>query len=60
MTAVNSLVSFAAERTNSSDDTPDVMVIMQASQPTGAGYGVRVVAHVRKPKAQPKTAFVLL
>ena len=52
---LNSLVSFAAERKNSSDDTPDLMVIMQASQPTGAGYGVRVVAHVRKPKVQPKS-----
>ena len=52
---LNSLVSFAAERTNASDGTSDLMVIMLASQPTGSGYGVRVVAHVRKPKAQPKS-----
>ena len=52
---LNSLVSFAAERTNASDGTSDLMVIMQASQRTGSGYGVRVVAHVRKLKAQPKS-----
>jgi len=46
---LNSLVSFSASRT-STGRSPDLMMIMQASQPTGSGYGIRVVAHVRKPK----------
>ena len=42
------LLSFLALRTNASERAPDLMVILLASQPTGSGFGVRVVAHVRK------------
>ena len=52
---LNSLVSFAAARSNTPDDASDLIVIMQASQPTGSGYGIRVVAHIRKSGAQPKS-----
>jgi len=49
---LNSLVSFSASRTNGSHNARDVMVILQASQPTGPGFGIRVVAHVRKLGSQ--------
>jgi hypothetical protein len=49
---VSPLVSFVALRTNASDGPSDLIVIMMAShllasQPTGTGFGIRVVAHVR-------------
>jgi hypothetical protein len=54
---VSPLVSFVALRTNASDDSSDLIVIMMASQllashPTGTGFGIRVVAHVRKSGLQ--------
>src|SRR5216684_6980462 len=56
------LLSFLALRTNASEHAPDLsafltnasehaadlMVILVASQPTGSGFGIRVVAHIRK------------
>ena len=55
--SVSPLVSFVALRTNASDNSSDLIVIMLASQllasrPTGAGFGIRVVAHVRKSGSQ--------
>jgi hypothetical protein len=50
----DSLVSFSAARTNTLGGSSDLMVILQASQPIGPGYGIRVVAHVRKPGVQPR------
>jgi hypothetical protein len=54
---VSPLVSFAALRTNASDGSLDLIVILMASQllafqPTGTGFGLRVVAHVRKSGLQ--------
>jgi hypothetical protein len=51
--SVSSLVSFLVFRTNAPEDTPDLMVILLASQkvvdaPTGPEFGIRVVAHVQK------------
>ena len=51
----NSLVSFSAARTNTLGGSSDLMVILHASQPTGPGYGIRVVAHVRKAGVQPRS-----
>jgi hypothetical protein len=33
--------------TNSSEGAPDLIVILLASQPTGSGFGIRAVAHIR-------------
>jgi hypothetical protein len=54
---VSPLVSFVALRTNASDGSSDLIVTMMASQllasqPTGTGFGIRVVAHVRKSGLQ--------
>ncbi len=51
-TQKRSLVSFLAPRTDASNNVSDLMVIMLASQPTGAGFGIRVVTHVRKLESQ--------
>ena len=45
------LLSFSALRTNASD-AGDLMVILLASQPTGPGFGIRVVAHVLRPRSR--------
>jgi hypothetical protein len=44
--ASKTLLSFWARRTNGR--TVDLMAILLASQPSGPGFGIRVVAHVRK------------
>jgi hypothetical protein len=45
---VSALVSFSASRFNATASASDQMIILQASQPTGPGFGIRVVAHVRQ------------
>ena len=42
------LLSFLAPRTDASGRAADLMVILLASHRAGSGFGIRVVAHVRK------------
>jgi hypothetical protein len=55
-TRQNPLASFVALRTNASDSSDSIVIMMAsqllASQPTGTGFGIRVVAHVRESGSQ--------
>jgi hypothetical protein len=47
-TTSKALLSFWARRKNARGRAADSLVILLASQPSGPGFGIRVVAHVRK------------